>query len=668
MIGKFLRARRASIAVYAGVMLPVLAGMAGLGSEYAYGVMSQTQNQRIADSAAYAGAQAYASGSSTTDMSAAVSRMATLNGLAGTSAVGSVVTSPSGNGKQAVQVTVTTTQKLALSQMISNVASLTIKASSYAEFTPGTSTTTTTSGTDGCVLALNSTGTGVTLSGGTKINAPGCAVASNNTVTVPCGTYIITPAIKYNSAAAPSVGCTGGIAAPSGKTLTTTKASTADWLAGNAAVTSATANYATVAALTAPTGPTVTSKAAITFGYTTTGASAPSTLIASQSSNACTAAYASSTWTVTCANGGNYTFGPIDLGGGITVKWAETGTGSTYNFSGFIKVSGSKMTFGAGTYNIAAGLYTGGGSTTQFLQGATYRIGKYVGGGCNNEYSICHTGSSLSFAGPVDMTLSNGMDSGSTVMSIGTGSTANTYNLGAGSSSGKVFNVGGGGKLTLGDSIGKSFTAVGHLTTGGGSCLTLPAATSHWIKGNVSAAGGLTLGSGVYTINGYFALGESNGGSVNCTGTQIGLAASGVVLQIAGAATATGSCAGTVFCVVAGYTNVTLTAPSGTASGAGFAVIGPTDATRTGTAFFGQGASGVSISGVFYVPNGTLSLSGGAGVGDGTGACLELIAKSITLSGGTALASTCSGLGGSGVGGDGTSTTTTTASVVTLVK
>ncbi len=666
MIGKLLRARRASIAVYTGVMLPVLAGMAGLGSEYAYGVMSQSRNQRIADTAAYAGATAYATLGTTAAMDAAVSRMATLNGLAGTAAVASVVTSPATGGKSAVQVTVTTTQALALTQMVSSKSSLTIKASSYAEFTPVTSTAS--AGTEGCVLALNGIGTGVTLSGGTKINAPSCAVASNNTVTVPCGTYIVTPALKYNSAAAPTVGC-GGITAPAGKTLTTSKAATADWLASNAVVTSATANYATVAALTAPTGPTAGSTpAAITFGWTTSGANAPSTKIASQSSNACSAAWSSgtSTWTVTCANNGNYTFGPIDLGGGITVKWAEAGTGSTYNFAGFVKVSGSKMTFGAGTYNIVAGLYTGGGSTTQFLQGATYRIGKYVGGGCNNEYSICHTGSSLTFAGPVNMTLSNGMDSGSTTMAIGTGSTANTYNLGPGSSSGKVFNVGGGGKLVLGDSLGSSFTAVGNLTTGGGSCLTLPAASQHWIKGSISASGGLTLGAGIYTINGYFALGESNGGSVNCTGSQIGLAASGVVLQIAGAATATGSCAGAVFCVVAGYTNVTLTAPTGAASGAGFAVIGPTDTSRTGTAIFGQGASGVSVSGVFYVPNGNLSLSGGAGVGDATGACLELLAKAITLSGGTALASTCAGLGGTGVGGDGTSAVTTAS--VALVK
>jgi hypothetical protein len=39
-------------------------------------------------------------------------------------------------------------------------------------------------------------------------------------------------------------------------------------------------------------------------------------------------------------------------------------------------------------------------------------------------------------------------------------------------------------------------------------------------------------------------------------------------------------------------------------------------------------------------------LSGGASVGNGTGQCLEVIASQVTLSGGTALATTCTGLGG----------------------
>jgi Flp pilus assembly protein TadG len=672
MFRTFLRARRGSIAVYTGVMLPVLAGMAGLGSEYAYGMMSKSQNQRIADAAAFAGAQAYATlvnsnaTGATAAMNAAVSRMATLNGLDSTAAVGSLVASPTGDGKQAVQVTVTTTQNLVLTQMISDKTSLTIKASAFAELTPGSGGSG--NGTPGCVLAVSATGGGVTMSGGTTLSAPSCAVNSNNTVTVPCGTYITTTLVTYNSAAAPSVGCPGGIAAPTGKTLTISKASTTDWLAGNATVSQAATNYATVAAMTAPTGPSVASKTAIVFGWTTSGSSAPSTLIASQSSNGCSASWASgtSTWTVTCANNGTYSFGDISLGGGINVNWALGGTGSTYSFSGAIRNTGATLKFGAGNYKAVTGLYTGGGSATQFLYGGTFQFGRNTNG-CSSAYSICHTGSSLSFAGPVNMTLSNGLDSGNTTMTIGAGSTANSYNLGPGNGTNKVFNVGGGGKLTLADATsGGSFNAVGNITTGGGSCLTLPAAAQHNIKGNISSAGGLTLGAGVYTINGYFALGENGGGAVSCAGGNIGLSANGVVLQVGGAATATGSCNGYVFCATAGFTNVTLVAPAEGATAAGFAVIGPTSSARTGGALFAGGASGVSVSGVFYVPYGSLQMSGGAGLGDGSGACLELIAKDVTLSGGTALASTCTGLGGTGSDGGGSGEPVT--STVMLVK
>jgi hypothetical protein len=80
--------------------------------------------------------------------------------------------------------------------------------------------------------------------------------------------------------------------------------------------------------------------------------------------------------------------------------------------------------------------------------------------------------------------------------------------------------------------------------------------------------------------------------------------------------------------------------------------MGPTTSTNTAGATFAEGSSGTSLSGVFYLPYGPVTLSGAANVGNGTGQCLELIGSQITLSGGTALASTCTGLG------DGTTGTT----------
>ena len=91
---------------------------------------------------------------------------------------------------------------------------------------------------------------------------------------------------------------------------------------------------------------------------------------------------------------------------------------------------------------------------------------------------------------------------------------------------------------------------------------------------------------------------------------------------------------------------MTLTAPtSGTT--AKILVIGPTSSTNTAGALFTQGASGTSLSGAFYFPNGPITLSGGASVGNGSGQCLQLIGSQVSLSGGTALGSRCVGATGS---------------------
>ena len=63
-----------------------------------------------------------------------------------------------------------------------------------------------------------------------------------------------------------------------------------------------------------------------------------------------------------------------------------------------------------------------------------------------------------------------------------------------------------GSTTTFADATGSNsvFQMVGDLSEGGGSCITLPAATNHDINGNVSLAGGLTLGSGLYAVSGSF--------------------------------------------------------------------------------------------------------------------------------------------------------------------
>jgi hypothetical protein len=135
---------------------------------------------------------------------------------------------------------------------------------------------------------------------------------------------------------------------------------------------------------------------------------------------------------------------------------------------------------------------------------------------------------------------------------------------------------------------------------------------------------------------------------VTCNGTSVGVSGSNVTFVIGASKLPTNNCAGEAFCVAAGFANVTLTAPgSGTAED--LLVVGPTSAGNTAGAAFTQGSSGTTLTGAFYFPNGAVNMSGSGNISSG-GGCLELIASQVTLGGGSAAASSCTGLGGGSLG------------------
>jgi hypothetical protein len=126
----------------------------------------------------------------------------------------------------------------------------------------------------------------------------------------------------------------------------------------------------------------------------------------------------------------------------------------------------------------------------------------------------------------------------------------------------------------------------------------------------------------------------------------VGLRASDVTFVLGGSQLpASGTCTGQAYCVAAGYSTVSTTAPS-VGPTAQFLAIGPQAASARAGALFAEGAN-TSLSGVFYFPNGPVALTGGASVGNGSGQCLQIIASRISLSGGTAAGSTCAGIGSS---------------------
>lgn len=666
MLAKFFRDRRGNIAILSTVMLTSLVGVSGLVAELGDGLLNRMQDQRVADLAAIGGGTVYNSTASTTSMQTAVNNIATLNGLPTSDISAAIVSSPSGDGNNALEVTVQTSVPLVLSKILWNKSNLPISVASYAEFK---------SGAPGCIMALSTSGTGVSLSGGTSVTAAECAVTSNTSIS--CANYgidITAKQVQYDTTL-DTTNCV--IQAPSGGTVTVSKGVSTDPLAGTSEVTTATSRLSSVEALSSPSGPSVSGGTDVTFGYK------QSTTQGQLTADGCTGTYASNTWTVTCPTSGSvYHFGNVSLSGGITVNFNTSGSASnTYDFDGQVCDSGTALNFGPGTYNIESGVASGGGSNTTFGSG-TYNIGAIASGknpcSATSGYSIYNTGSVMQFGSSSTAStfvLAGGVyNSGGETLVLGasctssgsactstsssntfTSPTGNSFNIGK-NSSGDSLDMGGGAQTYFGDASGstKLFQMAGNLnvSSGGGSCLWIGAASEHDINGYVSTAGGTTLGAGIYTVSQYVALGGSGGGDVDCGGTTVGMYANGVTFVIGGTSTDSSSCASassTAFCVAAGFDNVTLVAPSSGAT-QGLAVIGPTSSSNTAQAAFGEGATNTSVSGAFYFPNGAISLSGAATLGNGPSQCLELIGSQVSLSGGSAVASTCN-IPGSGSGG-----------------
>ncbi len=596
------RSRDGSVSVIGAVTLPVIVGFLALGADYGHGLVVKTENQRTADLSAYAGALAYASKGTTAAMTAAAQRLAALNGIKASQVTANLVASPRNAANPAVSVNIATNDVLLLAPVLRSGTTMPVNAKSYAALNATAQS---------CMLALSASGSGVTLNGGTSISAPACTVASNTTVSVPCGDTVTAKSVTYNSAAVPSQPCNGISAA-------ITKIATADPLAANTGIAQAAAHASALSSLTSPSAP---ASSGSSFS-TAWAASGTTTTVGS-----CTAVMGSnSIWTMTCPGGGKtFNFGSITVNGGfpLIIQTADAAP-ATFNIAQGV-VNSASLTFGAGTFNI------GPASTGSCWAGA---------------YSICNLSGTLIFGGPSTFVTSSGLyNGGGSTMTLGSGTT-NSFSIGSANSSGNAINIQGGSTLTFADATGSSglFRVVGNVTSGGGSCMVLSAATAHDINGFFSAAGGTVLGAGVYSVYGYIALGAGGGGDVSCNGQTVGFTGTNVTVVTAGASTSqTYPCSGSAFCIGAGYNHVSLTAPT-TGTNASLGVIGPVSSSNNASALLTEGASNTSISGAFYFPNGPLTLSGGASIGNQPNQCLQIVASQITLTGGTsASASNCVG-------------------------
>jgi uncharacterized membrane protein len=143
---KLLCEERAAIGVLSAVSLAAVIGISALVVEYGHGLLQRSDNQRVADLAAYGGALVYntiynATGSvasATTSGESAATNIAALNGLIGdgVNVTPRIVTSPRLDGNNAMQVTVTTNLPMYLAAVLVASTTLPVTATSYAEIVP----------------------------------------------------------------------------------------------------------------------------------------------------------------------------------------------------------------------------------------------------------------------------------------------------------------------------------------------------------------------------------------------------------------------------------------------------------------------------------------------------------------------------------------------------
>jgi hypothetical protein len=733
---------RGNVTILSGLAITMLLAFASLGAEYGAGLLLQSENQRIADSAAFIAAtycanNSQCSTSTTLNTATAIAQnIGALNAIPAADVTPTIVTSPSGtSGAEALQIKVSTTKLLMITPIEGAPNFLSLTALSYGQIGATANVS-----ASACVVSLSAT-TGISLSGGVSLSAPNCGVATNNTLTVPCGTHLTAQSISYNTTA-PSVGCSNMTPAAA------VKAAVTDPLAGTSQVSTAEGRLSAVNAMTNPTAPTVTVSAAsggTAWPAALTNLGWSPTTTKTDATTHCTATWnsGSSAWTISGCTAGTYnintavvngpgmnfmpggssssvynfnvaintsyttsSFGPgtynflqaVTASGTTAFGVASTTSGTTtfgtgnYNFGSTLTTAGTTV-FGAGnfnfahgvtvagttifgaatapasgatpstttfattgtyTYNFAQGLTAGGGATTAFNYG-TFNFGP-TSASCTGgyAYSICNTSTLLTFEGPSTFTTSSGIYSGGgTVLTLGSGSSSNSYQIGK-AGDGNALNFGGGPTVTFGDATcaGCVFQLNGNLINAGGSCTIISAAAEHDINGSMNVQGGTVLGTGVYTLAGYFGAGINAGGAVTCTipnynGTTssssqaVGVYGHGVTITYGADAIAyTSGGLSYGFYVSAGFTNFTLLAPS-TGSTADLVVAGPLTGGTAAGVFFGAGASNAIVSGAMYSPTGAFYMSGGATVGNGANGCLEIIANTVTLTGGTAAASSC---------------------------
>jgi hypothetical protein len=180
--------RRGTAALFIGFLAPVFIGVLALGVEVASWEAATVSVQRAASLSAVAGAINFNSTGDLQKASMAAAQVAQLNGAAGAAAPTwnattktltsnkisvSAVSGFQNSSDTALRVTIAQDRPVGMAGYLTFLTQVTI---------PGTATAELNTKNDGCVLALQTGTTGVTMTGTSSLNSPNCAVISDGSM------------------------------------------------------------------------------------------------------------------------------------------------------------------------------------------------------------------------------------------------------------------------------------------------------------------------------------------------------------------------------------------------------------------------------------------------------------------------------------------------------
>lgn len=598
------------VALIGALSLTSLIGMGAFAVEATRGYAADTQNQRIADMAALAGALAYNVNSNVSQMTATAKAVVVAQGLPATAADVQLVTDAA-TSKQLVQVTVTTAVPLALGRVFTSALSYDVVAVGAA------STATTSTVTPPCITALEpSSNYGVRMNGGARLTATGCAINANAGVEVPNGTYITAKQVISGKTVANSGG--GLTTSPTANNIIQKKANAAtDWMKDDAGLK---AMLCQVNLLTGYSDPDYSGgnrsciSDFVAASSATTSGAASWTLGYKKKTDGTPHQYQTADYSCDYqVPAGTYTIGKLTVAGGCKISFAS---GSTLKFDS-IDMSGESMTVGDGGFTVVG--------TFGFNSGTTITIGN----GSHDFGKLSITGGRTLNIGSGNLNVKQGiyLDGGSNVYVANVA--GDRITIGNDGGSGRSIEISGGSKVCFTVACANPVNAVttfslgGSVKTSGGSTIVFPKAVTHVIKGDIDLNGSSIFGAGIYIASGFFS--NNTGGTM--TGSDVSFAL-GDKIELSGG------------------TSLDLAAPTSSST---FGVPGILMASKALPDLKLGGGSANKYAGLIYAPKARMKVTGGASISLSGSSCLMMIVLELEITqGGTISAGGCASLTSSG--------------------